>query len=272
MSGALALCVALIAAQWLWRVGREARLGFTPGVAWWAVPGLMCLLLAAILDVPALFGVGAALLLLAEFWPPAYRRPRSRPDPAWPAVGAVLSLVAVVGVLRREALGAPGGGAGPQPVLLTLLLGLSVASAAGLLGALRFPKAATRPALGFQARWNRTLTPDWPELNVTLSERGAHLRNVSRTPLRLAGWSPAGMNAWYRVRDEQGRVLAELAAGQVALLPVTPFDSGVRVWYGPVEGRRGADPRGEQDAGSPPARLFRADWTPAAHAARRVLN
>ena len=248
--------MALIAAQWLWRASREARLGFLPGAAWWAVPGLVCLLLAAILDVPALFGVGAAGLLLAEFWPPAYRRPVSRPELAWPAVGAVISVVAVWGALRSE----------PQPALLAALLGLALASSAGLLGAGLFPTAGARKALGFQARWNRVLTPDWPELDITLSARGAHLQNVSRTPLRLAGWSPAGINAWYRIRDEQGQVLAELAAGQVALLPVSPQDSGVRVWYGPA-GRRG-----EKDAETEQARLFRADWTPAARASQRVLN
>lgn len=248
--------MALIAAQWLWRAGREARLGFCPGAAWWAVPGLVCLLLAPILDVPALFGVGAAGLLLAEFWPLAYRRQATRPEPAWPAVGTVVSLVAIWGVLRGE----------PQPALLAALLGLALASGAGLLIAWRFPAATAPQSLNFQARWNRAVTPEWPELNVTLSAQGAHLRNVSRTPLRLAGWSPAGMNAWYRVRDEQGRVLAELAAGQVALLPVTPQDSGVRVWYGPADRRRG------KAAETEPARLFRADWTPAALASQRILN
>jgi hypothetical protein len=93
---------------------------------------------------------------------------------------------------------------------------------------------------------------------VTLSERGAHLKNISRRPLLLAGWSPAGINAWYRVRGPDGRVLAELRSGQEALLPMNGRDSGVRVWYGP-------DPTGDP-------LLFRADWTPPARADQRVLN
>ena len=79
VSGVLALSIALIAAYWLVRIGREARRRFVPTVAWWTLPGLGMLLAAAILDIPALFGVGAAVLLLAEFWPGAYRRTADRP-------------------------------------------------------------------------------------------------------------------------------------------------------------------------------------------------
>lgn len=247
VSGALALCVAVIAGYWLGRVAREARARFRPGVAWWGVPGLAALLAAAIVDVPALFGIGAAALLLAEFWPDAYRPAAARPAFAWPAVGAVTGGALVVGVL----------GQAPQPLLLVFALALLLAGVGGLVASALY--VAGRPVLGFQARWNTPHVPEWPELNVTLTERGAQLKNVSRGRVRLAGWSPAGVNAWYRVRGEDGRVLAELRAGQVALLPVSEWDSGVRVWYG----------RGRVDA---PARLFRADWTPAARAAERILN
>ena len=104
----------------------------------------------------------------------------------------------------------------------------------------------------------RSTTPDWPELTVTLSERGAHLRNVSGRALRMAGWSPAGLNAWYPVRTPAGEAVQELAAGQEALLPVHGHDHGVRVWYAPARGEA--------------THLFRADWTPTAHAEDRVLN
>ncbi|THF87982.1 hypothetical protein E7T09_01800 [Deinococcus sp. KSM4-11] len=247
ISGALALSVALIAGYWLLRVIREARSRFMPGVAYWAVPGLAALLTAALLDIPALFGVGLAALALAEYWPDAYRPVRSRPAFAWPAVGVILGLAVLPAAWQQV-----------EPLLLVLALVLLLAGVAGLLAAVLYPRPA-RAALGFQVRWNTALVPEWPELNITLTERGAHLKNVSRGKLLLAGWSPAGVNAWYRVRGENGQVLAELRAGQVALLPVTAWDSGVRVWYG--------------NAGTEPsARLFRADWTPAARASERVLN
>ncbi len=251
-----ALALGLIALYWLLRVAREARLGYLPRVAWWALPGLALLLLTPVLDVPALFGIGAAALLLAEFWPLPYRRAATRPSPAWPLVG-VLSAVA----LMAAVLNAPT----PQPLAFGAALGALLAGAAGLLGVALYPVRETGRAaagrsstLNFQARWHRTVTPEWPDLSVTLSERGAHLKNISRRPLLLAGWSPAGINAWYRVRGPDGRVLAELRAGQEALLPMNGRDSGVRVWYGP-------------DPSSDP-HLFRADWTPTARADQRVLN
>ncbi|MFC3835443.1 MULTISPECIES: hypothetical protein [Deinococcus] len=245
VSGVLALSIALIAAYWLLRIGREARRRFVPTVAWWTLPGLGMLLAAAILDIPALFGVGAAVLLLAEFWPGAYRRTADRPPFAWPAVGVVIGGALLLSVLRAE----------PQPLPLVLALLLVLAGGAGLLASALYPRPVPA-APGFLARWNTPVVPEWPELNVTLSERGAHLKNVSRGKLLLAGWSPAGVNAWYRVRGEDGQVVSELRAGQEALLPVSAWDSGIRVWYGAAEAPR----------------VFRADWTPAARAAERVLN
>ncbi|WP_309569645.1 hypothetical protein [Deinococcus sp.] len=247
ISGALALSVALIAVYWTVRVAREARGHFVPGVAYWAVPGLAALLVAAILDVPALFGVGGAALLLSEYWPGAYRLSTERPAFAWPAVGVVIGAVVLASAAQRT-----------EPLLLVLALALLLAGAASLIAVAAYPREP-RAALGFQVRWKTALVPEWPELNVTLTERGAHLKNVSRRKLALGGWSPAGVNAWYRVRGEHGEVLAELRVGQVALLPVGAWDSGVRVWYGNA---------GAQDS----ARLFRADWTPAARSSERVLN
>lgn len=248
-----ALVLALIAAYWLWRVAREARQGWEPRVSWWALPGLALLWAAPLADVPALFGLGAGALLLAEFWPGAFRPLRERPGWAWPLVGVFsgLGLLGLVAVQR-------GTGAGTEAsvtlALMALLAGLGGLLAAGLYRG----RTRARPP-GLEVRFARVQQPEWPDLSVTLTERGARLVNVSGSPLRLAGWSPTGVNAWLRVRDESGAPLNTLAAGQSAFLPLNERTGGVRVWYLP--GQRHSQPR-----------LFRADWTPQAYAGRRVLN
>jgi hypothetical protein len=253
LTGPYALALGLITLYWLLRTAREARLGHLPGVAWWAVPGLALLLLTPALDVPALFGLGAAALLLAEFWPLPYRRAPRRPSPAWPLVSVLIGAALTFSVWQVPS---------PAPLALVAALCALLAGMAGLLGVALFPARGAPPTartpLNFQTRWHRTVTPEWPDLSVTLSEQGAHLKNISRRPVRLAGWSPAGINAWYRVRGPDGEVLSELRVGQEALLPVGERDSGVRVWYGPDR--------------SPEAHLFRADWTPLGRAGGRVLN
>ncbi|PTA69851.1 hypothetical protein C8263_00300 [Deinococcus arcticus] len=249
LSPALAVVGTLIAAYWLGRVGVAARRQWRPATAWWAPPGVGLLLLAPVLDVPALFGLGAALLLLAEYGPGAFRPAPDRPQVAWPLVGLVVG-GALTASLQRSGLSS-------FTFFVTLVVLLS--SAAGLLSAALFRRQPAPLALGFAARWKAPVTPPWPELSVTLSARGAHLRNISGARLHLAGWSPAGVNAWYRVRSEQGQPLAELAAGQEAVLPVSAYDSGVRVWYAAA-----------RTPGTP--HLFRADWTPTAYAETRVLN
>ncbi|WP_088247447.1 hypothetical protein [Deinococcus indicus] len=255
MSGPLLLALALIAVYWLARVGRAARLSLRPAQAWWGVPGLALLLLAPLLDLPALFGVGAALLLLSEFAPAAFvpapaELPGRWAQAGWPLVGVVLGAGLLTALPPAPVAG--------QGALLPLAASLLLAGAAGLLGALLTPPLHRRAPLGFQVRWNRTVTPEWPDLSVTVTEQGAYLKNVSGRALRLAGWSPAGLNAWYRVRGPGGTPLLELRSGQEALLPVTAQDSGVRVWYAPL--------RADE------AHLFRADWTPPARAESRVLN
>lgn len=244
-----ALTLALIAAYWLWRVAREARARWEPRVAWWAVPGLALLLLAPLLEVPALFGLGAALLLLAEFWPGAFRPARTRPSWAWPLVG-VLGGLALLGLVAVQ----PGREAAALVAALASLL-------AGLGGLSAWALYRVRPARlpGLEVRFGRVRQPEWPDLSVTLTGHGARLVNVSGGPLRLAGWSPSGSNAWLRVRDEGGAPLNVLAAGQSAFLPLGAREGGVRVWY--LSGRRRRE-----------ARLFRADWTPRAYADGRVLN
>nr|WP_221269812.1 hypothetical protein [Deinococcus budaensis] len=242
------LTLALIAAYWLWRVAREARARWEPRVAWWAVPGLALLGLAPLWEVPALFGLGAALLLLAEFWPGAFRPARERPGWAWPMVG-VLGGLALLGLVAAQR----GSEVALAAALASLLAGLGGLSAWAL-----YRARPARPP-GLEVRFGQVRQPEWPDLSVTLTGQGARLVNVSGGPLRLAGWSPSGSNAWLRVRDEGGAPLNVLAAGQSAFLPLGAREGGVRVWYLPA--RRRSE-----------ARLFRADWTPQAYADSRVLN
>lgn len=260
-----AVMLGLIAAYWWGRVWREARLGYAPRVAWWAVPGLGALLLAQLLDVPALFGVGAGLLLLAEFWPAAFVPAPGR-SPQWERVGWAL-----VGVVLAGTLILSPGPLGPRDPWtgVTGLLAL-VACVAVLLSVLGRPRGARRPGgralvpplktVGFTTRWAEAVSPAWPELSVTLTGNGAQLRNVSPRPLLLAGWSPAGVNAWMRPRRPDGTPLEVLGVGEEVFVPLGPGDGGVRVWYRPER----------PDA---PPHLFRADWVPARPAgAERVLN
>ncbi|WP_019586866.1 hypothetical protein [Deinococcus apachensis] len=248
-----ALALALIAGYWLWRVAREARHRWAPRVSWWAVPGLALLWAAPLADVPALFGLGAAALLLAEFWPGAFRPARERPGWAWPLVGVLCGLALL-------ALVATGGGtqAGAE-VPVTLALAALLAGLGGLLSAGLYRERSRPRPPGLEVRFAPVQLPEWPDLSVTLTERGARLVNVSNGPLRLAGWSPSGVNAWLRVRTEGGTPLNTLAVGQSAFLPLNEREGGVRVWYVPGNGRAGP-------------RLFRADWTPQAYADQRVLN
>ncbi|WP_288404230.1 hypothetical protein [uncultured Deinococcus sp.] len=243
------LSLLLLAAYWLGQVWREARRGWRPGAAWWAVAGLLALLLAPVLDVPPLFGVGGGLLLVLEFWVPGYRRARTRPGWTWPLIAALLGAA-----LGWSALVTGAGQTLPLVAGLTLLL----CGLAGLLSSAAYPRTR-RTELGFQARWSRSRVPEWPDLSVTLTPSGAQIRNVSRSELRLAGWSPRSVNGWLLVRDPQGQPLNTLRAGQTAFLPLAHHEGGVRVWYVPV--------RGPQDT-----LLFRADWTPVQSQGTRVLN
>lgn len=245
-----ALTLGLIALYWWVRVVRSARERMLPRVGWWAVPGLVLLLVTPLVDVPALFGVGLALLLLAEYWPGAYRYSQTRPGTAWPWVGVAVGAALWWSLIRTGQ---------EQPGVAVTGLALLLAGMGGLLSSAFYPRAGQKPALGFQTRWNNTVTPDWPDLSVTLTASGAHLKNVSQQVLQVAGWSPARVNAWLPIRDAQGRLVSELRAGQEALLPVSELDSGVRVWYGKAT-----------VPGQP--HLFKADWTPPARADQRVLN
>ena len=236
-----ALALSLLAAFWLGRVAREARRGRVPRVGWWFVPGLLTLLLARVGDLAALFGIGASLLLLAEYWPGAYARPQRRPRLAWPLAGLLLAL----GLLTSSLLAGQANLPTVFATLLSLLTGL-----AGLLAAALFPRPARREeAQGFALRWQQPQLPEWPEFSVTLTRQGAQLTNTSPQPLKVVGWSPRSINGWLPPRGEEGRPLDLLASGQSAFLPLSERETGVRVWY---------------VAPQTPAqtRLFRADWTP----------
>ncbi|GAA5502235.1 hypothetical protein Dxin01_01977 [Deinococcus xinjiangensis] len=242
---AYSLTLMLLAAYWLWRVGREARQGRVPRVAWWAVAGGLALLLAATLEVPALFGIGAAMLLLAEFWPAAYRPAPQRPALTWPLFGFVLGMVLIIADQQGS-------------LALVAGLALTVSGVAGILSYALWP--APKPVRNsFDTRWSSFSVPEWPDLSLTLTGHGAELKNVSKRPLELAGWSPASINGWLRLRDRQGQIISTLPAGQSAFLPFPAQESGVRVWY-------------TQSGKSNDALLFRADWVPAQQGVQRVLN
>ena len=249
-----ALALTVLAAFWWSRVAREARRGRLPRQGWWFVPGLLGLLLAGPAELPALFGVGAALLLLAEYWPRAYLRPAppaQRPGLGWPLVGLVTAVL-----LLSSALIA---GEANLATVLTVV-GCLVAGVGGLLAAALLPRPA-RPLNepDFALRWQTPLVPEWPEFSVSLTGEGARLTNASPHSLRVAGWSPARTNAWLRLRTPEGQRLDILNAGQSAHLPLHPHASGLRVWYTlPGESQQ--------------PRLFRADWTPATAKTDRVLN
>lgn len=248
-----AAMLVLLGAFWLARVAREARRGQRPGVAWWGVPGLLALLLSRSEDLPALFGIGAALLALAEFWPRAYRPTRRRPGWAWPLVAWATALGLIA--LTPEGLNR----AGIYTVLALGLLGAAGSLVAALIPAPQRPLRSEPPEPGFALRWRPATVPEWPEFSVTLTARGAELRNESSQPLSLAGWSPRSVNAWLIPRDPQGRRLNVLPSGQSVFLPLAGNEPGLRVWYTAPGAAR--EPR-----------LFRADWTPAPARGERVLH
>ena len=259
-----ALALAALAVFWWVRVAREARRGRIPRQGWWFVPGLLALLLAGPTELPALFGVGVALLLLAEFWPLAYARPRARtgrgqtgsghtaPRLGWPLFGLVGGFLLLSSALMA--------GEANLATVLSVVAAL-VAGVGGLLAATLLPRPAHRPPNepGFALRWQTPLVPEWPELSLSLTGEGAQLTNTSPQSVRVAGWSPARTNAWLRLRTAEGTPLDTLPAGQSAYLPLQPYASGPRVWYVlPSDPHR--------------PRLFRADWTPPVTGPERVLN
>lgn len=245
------LAVVALLLYWLGRIWRNGRQARVPGAAWWGLPGVLLLLYAAVLEQPTFFALGAFALLLAEFWPRAYRQAGARPAWFWPLLGLILGTALLAGLPRQST---------PQPLVTVTALALLLAGLAGLTSTLawRALRLAQRPTVW--PRWAKTMTPEWPDLSISLTGEGAELKNISSTALALAGWSPASMNGWLLIRDGQGQPIWTLEAGQTALLPLNEYASGVRVWYSPADSR------------SDEARLFRADWTPTRYQSSRVLN
>lgn len=232
------------------RLWREARQGRVPRVAWWNLPGLLALLYAPVQEQPTFFALGAFALLVAEYWPGAYRLARQRPGRWWPALGFSLGLALLVRAMQQ-----PGVPHLIPFVGLTLLLagGVQLLVSSGWRS--QQGVAFTPPVW---PRWAKVSTPDYPDLSITLTGNGAELKNISTTALALSGWSPNHLNAWLMIRDHQGDLLSTLKVGETALLPLNDTVSGVRVWY--------------SAAGRTEAQLFRADWTPAHQQGRRILN
>lgn len=241
---------AVLALHWLVRVGLAARRRQRPAVSWWSVPGLVLLPLAPLLEVPVLFGLGAALLLLADWWPRAFVPVRQRPAWAW---GLVLTVL--------------GGGAWLAQPMTFLSLGLGLAlplcGLAQLLGGLLWrapqPQAGwlppsglgkvESPTFGTSVRWRPRVRPDPPELSVALGPGYLTLRNESGEAVQLRGWSPAHRNAFLAL----DRALAPRAEHR---LRRDPAQRGVRVWYTAERSRE--------------VRVLHADWQEPAP--ERTLN
>jgi hypothetical protein len=239
------LVLAAVALTWLWQVAQSARRSLWPRLGVLMPLGLGALLAAPALDVPALFGVGVGFVLIAAYYPLL----RLRPPPSRQATA--LSVLAVLFSLGLSMLAV---GTNTASGLL-LAAPLTVLSLAAVLSAALYPRRSLRKVASFSNifthRWQPTVTPGLPDLELSLDVGTARLLNVSGRSLLLAGWSPASDNAWLRVRDAAGHPLARLAAGETAYLgPWSPMNGGpregVRLWYV----RDGEDT----------TYLFRADW------------
>lgn len=245
------LALVALSVQWLLAVWQRARAGERPALAYLAAPGLAALLGAPVLQADPLFGLGAALLLIAAYVPGAYTLA--------PATHYALALRrGRFSVLALAVLGGAAQGFAPPPIFWVLWAGLLLLSLGQLLSSGRKPvPQSVLPGLAL--RFGALTSPSWPDLELRVEGDHARLQNVSSSRLLLAGWSPSGENGWLRPHDAQGKVLSELPTGGTALLAPWPAgQSGVRVWY-----VRQNEPE--------VALVFRADWTPIG-SPQRVLN
>jgi len=245
------LALVALSVQWLLAVWRRARGGERPTLAYLAAPGLAALLGAPVLDAAPMFGLGAALIVIAAYWPRAYA-------PAPVTHYAVARRRGGVLVLGLAVLGAAVQGFAPPPLFWVMWAGLVLLSLGHLLGSGRKP--LPRSAVpGLALRFGPLTSPAWPDFELRVEGEYARLQNVSSSRLLLAGWSPSGENGWLRPQDAHGKVLSVLPTGGTALLSPWPAgQSGVRVWY-----VRQNEPE--------VALVFRADWTPIG-SPHRVLN
>ena len=246
------LALFALAAQWLLSIWREARLSRRPALAWLAAPGLSALLASPlVMGGEPLFGLGAALLLIATYAAPAYRAaPSAAPTRARPRALSALLLLALLGGLL-DGLTSPGW-------VWALWAGAFLAGLAGWLSVVGLPRTP-QPLPGFALRFGGYAAPSWPDLELRVEGDRAWIQNIGPSSVQLAGWSFSGENAWIRPQDKQGKPLHLLAKGSRALLTPWPAGTlGVRVWY-------------VRQAAPDVPLVFRADWKPLDHP-QRVLN
>lgn len=254
-----------VAITWLWQVAQSARKSLWPRLGLLMPLGLASLLAAPVLDVPALFGMGAGLVLIAAYWPvPRLRGPPRRAEGGSTWLLLIAALLWISWAVQVQSVNQ-----------LLGVAALTLYSLALLLSALLYPKRSSVAAPNFKVpqtflrRWQGAVTPAVADLELTLDMNAARLLNTSGHTLHLAGWSPASGNAWLRIRSADGKLLSTLDAGETAyLMPWSPMrggaHEGVRLWYA----REGEDA----------TYLFRADWAnswvkeSAAEAGERVLN
>lgn len=236
---------------WFVRIGLEARKRRVMRANWWFLAGWSLLWLSPVLATPVLFGIGAAVMLIAEYVPNAFRPKFSRPDWHWALVGVLIGL----GLLWQNRF------AQAEDIAPFIGMMVFVAGFAALLMAAFYPQPARStptPSLDLRGRFGPVQTPEPPEWSIELTPNGVALTNNSAAPLWLAGWSPAFENAWLPAQSSTGRALERVAPGEMAFLPLPAHAGGLRLRYAPSP--------------TDPLRLFRANWHARAAHEPRVLN
>jgi hypothetical protein len=229
--------------------------GRQPALAYLAAPGLAALLAAPLAHAEPLFGVGAALLLIAAYAGGAYRfaapvSSSGRSQRSWRQGGALLLVFALM-LLLRQTLAVPA-------FIWPLWAALGLCTLAFVLSRSGQPQPRVRGP-GLALRFGAFASPAWPDLELRFDGDQARLYNIGGSRLLLAGWSPSGANCWIRPQYASGQPLSLLPKGSVALLSPWPDgQNGVRVWY-----VRQNEPE--------TALIFKADWTPLG-SSLRVLN
>ena len=248
-----------LALQWLVAVRAQSRLGRRPVLAYVAAPGVAALLAAPLAQADPLFGLGAALLLIAAYAggaygtaPPGHRARALR----WGGGLLTLLLLATAALTGTAAWTAQA--VTVQAVVWPLLTGILLLLLGYLLSAGPAHAVRAKPP-GLALRFGALNTPAWPDLELHFDGDRARVQNIGTATLLLAGWSGSSENGWLLVRDVQGQPLTRLARGATATLAPWPAgERGVRVWY-----VRQSEPEH--------ALVFRADWTPPGSPSR-VLN
>lgn len=239
---------------WLGRIAFAARQRKRPGPALWSVAGLLSLLLAPLTEVPALFGLGAAVLLLADWWPRAFVATGQRPRWGW---GLMLVLVGagVLAVTKLTYLSLMLGGALTLGGLAWLLSGLLWPTQRPISEGWWLPPSSLgklqAPTFGSEWRWQPQWQPDPPDLSLSLGQGYLLLHNSSGQTVHLRGWSPTHRNTFLALDTR-------LPAAAQQRLSREPQQQGVRVWY-TMEGQSGV-------------RVLRTDWLEGEAGGERTLN